>query len=275
VSAEQSQGSGGGSAGVGSLEGKVAVVTGAGRNIGRAIALALVEVGARVAVVDLDAAAAWRVQTELALRGAESLAIACDVSEEAAVESMVAEVVARFGRVDILVNNVAATDRGHTVVDQPVEEWRRIIDVTVTSAFVCSKHAARAMIRDGVRGCIVNLGSTSGYLGRVNATAYPTAKSALIGLTRSMAVQLGQFGIRVNLVAPNKAGSPVGERDVAEDRRVRNLLGRPTSPEDVARAVRFLVSDEAALVTGVDLLVDAGAVLAGDLPDPVNALGAR
>lgn len=250
-----------------SADRKVAIVTGAGRNIGRDIALKLSEVGIAVAVVDLDGALARDVAQEITgVQGADSaLAVPCNVVDEADIEKTVTAVASEMGGVHILVNNVAATDRGHTVVDLELAEWHRIFDACVTSTFLCSKWAARRMIAQGAGGAIVNIGSTSGYLGRSNALAYPMAKSALLGLTRSMAIQLGPHGIRVNLVVPNRAGSPVGEGDLRPGRQTSNLIGRSAEPADVARVVRFAVSGEAGFVTGTELLVDGGALLVGGL----------
>jgi NAD(P)-dependent dehydrogenase (short-subunit alcohol dehydrogenase family) len=248
-----------------SLDGRVAIVTGAGRNVGRAVALKLASAGASVGVVDMDADSARAVakEVEASRPGAVAVAIACDVTKASEVSAMVSEVCDRCGRVDILVNNVAASDRNKTVLTLEQDEWQHVFDACVTSAFLCTKYAAKQMARQGGGGAIVNLGSTSGYLGRGNATAYPMAKSALFGLTRAMAIQLGGDGIRVNLVAPNRVGSPVGEAEVPANRVVRNLLSdRPAVPMDIANMVAFLVSDEASFVTGVDVLVDAGAVLA-------------
>lgn len=246
-------------------ERKVAIVTGAGRNIGRDIALALAERGTSVAVVDRDVDLAESVAKEIDdLDGdAAALAVRCDVTDESDVERMVATVVDGLGGVHFLVNNVAATDRGSTVLDLSLDEWNRIFEICVTSTFLCTKWAARQMVEQGDGGAIVNIGSTSGYYGRSNALAYPMAKSALLGLTRSMAIQLGPHHIRVNLVAPNRAGSPVGQDALNPSRRTNNLVGRAAEPVDVALVVRFLLSSEAAFVTGTDLLVDGGALLVG------------
>lgn len=247
------------------LDGRVAIVTGAGRNVGRAIALKLASEGADVVVVDIDADSARAVAKEVeAIRpGTVAAAVRCDVTKASEVSAMVSQVCDRCAKIDILVNNVAASDREQTVLSLADNEWQQVFDACVTSAFLCTKYVGQQMARQGTGGAIINMGSTSGYLGRGNAVAYPMAKSALVGLTRSMAIQLGGLGIRVNLVAPNRVGSPVGEAEVPADRGVRNLLGnRPAEPMDIANMVAFLVSDEASFVTGVDVLVDGGAVLA-------------
>lgn len=246
------------------LDGKVALVTGAGRNIGQQIALELASMGADIVAVDLDPERAASVASEVRARrgGTRALPISADVSREPDVARMVRDAVEHFDHIDILVNNVATTDRGYSILDLPEAEWHRVIDTTLSSVFLCSQHLARHMVARGQGGSIVNIGSTSAYGGRGNAVAYPTAKSALFGLTKSMAIQLGSAGIRVNLVAPNKAGSPVGQDEASSTRGIRNLVGHPVEPVDIANAVGFLVSDSARSITGVDLLVDGGALLA-------------
>ncbi len=245
------------------LQGRVAVVTGAGRNIGQAIVLKLASRGANVVVADMDRERADAVAAEVEMaQGPDALPFVGDVSSSTDVTDLVSATIRRFGRIDMLVNNVATTDRGCTILDLAEEEWRRVLDVTLTSVFLCSQHVGRQMVAQGEGGSIVNIGSTSAYGGRGNAVAYPAAKSALFGLTKSMAIQLGPARIRVNLVAPNKAGSPVGRDTVTSDRAIRNLLGRPAEPADIANAVAFLMSDDASFITGVDLLVDGGAMLA-------------
>lgn len=246
------------------LQDKVALVTGAGRNIGREVALALARRGSDVVVADmeLDRASDVVAAIEALGTGASALAAGGDVSRSTDVDKLVHDGVDRFGHIDILVNNVATTDRGATILDLAEEEWHRVLGITLTSTFLCSQQVARHMVSAGAGGSIVNIGSTSGYGGRGNALAYPTAKSALFGLTRSMAIQLGRHGIRVNLVAPNKAGSPVGKDQIDPGRPIRNLVGHPVEPTDIAEAVCFLSSDAARCITGVDLLVDGGALLA-------------
>jgi NAD(P)-dependent dehydrogenase (short-subunit alcohol dehydrogenase family) len=244
---------------------KVAIVTGAGRNIGRDIALTLAADGIAVAVADRDGGLATAVAKQItgAHGKGAGLPVTCDVTDETEVQDMVAKTVEALGGVHYLVNNVAATDRGATVLELSLSEWNKIFEVCVTSTFLCTKWAARQMVEQDAGGAIVNIGSTSGYYGRANALAYPMAKSALFGLTKSMAIQLGPHGIRVNLVAPNRAGSPVGQDEINPARKTPNLIGRAAEPADVARVVRFLLSTEAGFVTGADLLVDGGALLVG------------
>ncbi|MGH3666215.1 MAG: SDR family NAD(P)-dependent oxidoreductase [Egibacteraceae bacterium] len=246
------------------LEDRVAVVTGGGRNVGQAIARRCVAEGARVAVVDLDVARGTATTDELNARRAGSARfVCCDVSKSDEVQRMVAGVVDAFGAVDILVNNVAISDRGRTVLDLDEDLWHTVLGVTLDSVFLCSKYVARQMVDQGRGGVIVNIGSTSGHRGRANATAYSAAKGAVVNLTRSLAAQLGPHGIRVNTVTPNKVGSPVGEDVEPADRKRANLLGRGAVPDDIANAVCFVASDEASFVTASDVLVDGGALYGG------------
>ncbi len=241
------------------LAGKVAVVTGGGRNVGEAIAVRFAQEGARVAVVDLDGERAQRT-VDLVDKEAPGAAVAvvCDVSDSASVQRMADAVVEAFGGVDVLVNNVAITDRGATVLDLDEAEWDRVLKVTLTSVFLCTKYVGKKIVETGRGGSVINIGSTSGYRARPNATAYPAAKAAVINLTRSFAAQLAPFGIRANSVTPNKVGSPVGQDVEPEDRKRRNLVGRGAQPLDIANAVLFLASEESGFVDATDLVVDGG-----------------
>jgi NAD(P)-dependent dehydrogenase (short-subunit alcohol dehydrogenase family) len=245
------------------LAGRRAIVTGAGRNVGEAVARRFAGEGARVVVADIDPEAAARVAKAINDERPDSaVAVVCDVSSPEDVQRLVDTSWAELGSVDSLVNGVAITDRPATVLDLPDELWQRVLDVTLTSAFLTTKYLAKRMVAEGSGGVIVHIGSTSGQFARKNALAYPTAKTALYGLVRSLALQLGGQGIRVNTVSPNKVGSPVGTDVEPADRARKNLLGRACTPEDIANAVAFMCSDEASFVTGTDLLVDGGAVIA-------------
>jgi len=241
------------------FEGKIALVTGAGRNVGAAVAQRFADEGAGVAVVDLDPERGQRTVAEIEAKhpGAAHY-VKCDVSDSADVQAMVADVVERLGGIDVLVNNVAITDRGATVLNLDEEVWHRVLKVTLDSVFLCSKYVGRHMVDSGRAGSIVNIGSTSGFHGRPNALVYGVAKAGVLNMSRSMANQLGRHGIRVNTVIPNKVGSPVGEEIEPEGRKRENLLGRGGQPEDIAAAVAFMASDDAGFVTATDLLVDGG-----------------
>jgi NAD(P)-dependent dehydrogenase (short-subunit alcohol dehydrogenase family) len=246
------------------LTGQVAIVTGGGRNIGEEIAKLFVSEGAKVAIFDMDKARGDKVAGDLVKDGGEAAAFVVDVSKTADVERGVAEVAKRFGRIDILVNNVAISDN-KTILECSEEDWDRVMNVTLKGPFLMGKYVAKQMIAQGSGGKMVNIASTSAFRGRPRAIAYTTAKSGVINLTRSMAVQLAQYNIRVNSVSPNKAGSPVGKDEFNSDRPITNLLKRPVEPSDVAKAVLFLVSDDATFVLGENLFVDGG-VMAVDIP---------
>ena len=251
------------------LENRVGLVTGAGRNIGEEVAHALAREGARVAVVDVRQNAAEAVAQSINATCPEAaMAVVADVSASADVQRMVSEVLARWGGIDILVNNAAITDH-KTVLDLDEEEWDRVMEVTLKSVYLCTKYAAKHMANQGRGGRIINIASTSGHRGRADSTAYTAAKGGVLNLTRSLAIQLAPYGIRVNSVTPNMVGSPVGEDTISKDRRISNLVGRQGMPPDIAAAVIFLASDDADFITAVDLLADGGA-LAGSAPAPVQ-----
>ena len=239
------------------LQNKVAIVTGAGRNIGEAAAKLFASEGAAVAVVDINGPAAERVAGEIRAAGGRAIPLAIDVSVEDQVIRMVEATSSAFGQINILVNNVAITDKG-SLFDLSVAEWDRIMAVTLRSPFLVSKYVAKRMIDTGQTGAFINISSTSGHRGRENATAYSTAKAGILNLTRSLAIQLAPHGIRVNSVSPNRIGSPVGKDSIDPSRGVINLLKRPGEPEEVAKTLLFLVSDDASFIVAEDILVDGG-----------------
>jgi NAD(P)-dependent dehydrogenase (short-subunit alcohol dehydrogenase family) len=246
------------------LENQVAIVTGAGRNIGEAIAKLFAQEGGKVAVVDLDQGRGTRVASAINEAGpGKAISIACDVASASSVEKMVETVVKEFGGVDILVNNAAWTDH-KTIFDITEEEWDRTMNVCLRSVWYCTRSAAKVMIEQKRNGNVINIASTSGHWGRKEATAYTTAKAGVLNLTRSIAVQLAPHGIRVNSISPNRIGSPVGEDAVPENRFVRNLAGRRGVPMDIAKAALFLASAESDFIYAIDLPVDGGALAIRD-----------
>jgi NAD(P)-dependent dehydrogenase (short-subunit alcohol dehydrogenase family) len=246
------------------LENQVAIVTGAGRNIGEDIAKLFVLEGAKVAVVDLDLGRGSRVAADINAKNAGSaISVACDVASPSSVDQMVQTVVKTFGGVDILVNNAAWTDH-KTLFDITEEEWDRVMNVCLRSVWYCTRAAAKAMIEHKRKGKIINIASTSGHWGRKEATAYTTAKAGVLNFTRSIAVQLAPEGIRVNSISPNRIGSPVGQEEVPENRFVRNLAGRRGVPMDIAKSAVFFASDESDFIYAVDLPVDGGALAVRD-----------
>lgn len=239
------------------LKGQVAIITGAGRNIGEETAKLLASEGASIAVVDMDKERGDKVAGEITQAGGDAMGFVANIGSEADIQRLVKEVVARWGRIDILVNNAAISDNKN-ILDISKEEWDRVIGVTLTGPFLMSKYVAQQIVKQGTGGKIVNVGSTSGVYGRKRAVAYAAAKGGITSLTRSMAVQLAPHNIRVNAVVPNKIGSPVGKSEFDPNRQVVNLRGRPGVPIDMARAVLFLVSDDSDFIVGDMLFVDGG-----------------
>ncbi|MEX2548005.1 MAG: SDR family NAD(P)-dependent oxidoreductase [Chloroflexota bacterium] len=249
--------------GRGRLAGKVSIITGAGQNIGRAMAELFAAEGSAVAVVELNEERAERVVAAIGNAGGQAAAFVADVTDEAAVEQLVASVVEAFGGLDVLVNNVAATVNA-SLVDCTLEQWEMIHGVTLKATFLCSKHAARQMIAQGRGGSIVNMGSTSGLRGIRGKFPYAVAKAGVYNLTRAAAMELAEHGIRVNTLTPTQTGSPVGvaDEDFASTVRAsepRGIpLGRWGRPIDQANAALFLASAESSFITGVDLPCDGG-----------------
>ena len=244
----------------GRLEGKVAIITGAGRNIGKAMAQRFAEEGAAVVVADNHEGRATDVAGSIAQAGGRALALVVDVSHEDEIAATVQRTVHEFGRLDVLVNNVAMTVN-KPVLETTIEEWDLCMAVTLRSAFLGIKHGARAMIAAGNGGSIVNVASTSGHRGSKSKFAYAVAKAGVLNLTRAAAVDLAEHGIRVNTLTPTQTGSPVGQEDDVPDRGVKPggiPIGRFGRPPEQAAAALFLASDEASFITGADLVCDGG-----------------
>src|SRR4029077_14134123 len=204
-------------------------------------------------------------------RGGDALGIVCDVTDEAQVEAMVARAREEYGGVDVLVNNAGILG-GLSVFEMPLERWNRQIGVNLTGTFLCTKHVARLMVEQGRRGSIIVVVSTAGHQGQAGNIAYSTTKSGLLNFTRAAAMDLVKHGIRVNSLTPPATDVAEGdERAVAwgrarPDRRGRVLdfakmlpMDKLPSPRHYARAVVFLASDDAEMITGADLRVDGGA----------------
>jgi len=254
------------------LAGKVAIVTGTSPNIGGGLAQGLADEGARVACVDVVADNAEQCAAWITKRGGEALGIVADTTDEAQVQAMVARVRDAYGGVDILVNNAGILG-GESVVDMPLERWNRQIAVNLTGTFLCTKHVGRLMIEQGRRGSIIVIVSTAGHQGQVGNIGYCTSKSGLLNFTRAAAMDLAKHHIRVNSLTPTATDVEEGVERAVEwgrpraERRGRLLdfakmipAGELPSPRHYARAAVFLASDDAEMITGFDLRVDAGAI---------------
>ena len=236
---------------------RVAIVTGAGRNIGESLAKLFAAEGAKIVAVDMDEGRGKKIADEITKANQDAIYVKADVSDEQSVKDMVAAAIAAFGRIDIMVNNVAISDNKN-IREITLDDWNRTIAVTLTSQFLCSKYVAEQMIEQGDGGAIINIGSTSGFQGRGSAVAYAAAKGGVANLMRALAVQFAPYKIRVNSIVPNKIGSPVGKAEFDPTRAVPNLVGRAGKPDELARAVLFMASDDASFVVGENLVVDGG-----------------
>jgi NAD(P)-dependent dehydrogenase (short-subunit alcohol dehydrogenase family) len=205
----------------------------------------------------MDRNRADKVTAAITAAGGKAKSYVCDVAQEEQIIAAVNAVAADWGRVDILINNVAISDNKH-LFDITKAEWDRVLAVCLTAPMLFSKYAAKEMIAGKRGGKIVNVSSTSGHYGRGRAIAYTSAKAGVINLTRSLAIQLAPYDIRVNCVVPNKIGSPVGKDEFNPDRKVLNLRNRPGEPIDLARAMLFLVSEDSDFIAGTELFVDGG-----------------
>ncbi len=241
------------------LDGKVAVVTGGARGLGRAAAELLAEAGAAVAILDRDAAAGAK--TAGGIAGASFHPV--DVTEEASVEAAMAAVVARHGGIDVLVNNAGIGLR-HPAVDHPLADWDKVVAVNLTGVFLCARTAARTMLVRG-GGAIVNLASIMGFSGGgvYPNVSYQATKGAVVNMTRALAVEWAKSGIRVNAVAPtwvktDLTAALLAQPDVLARIEALTPMARLATPEEVAHAILFLASPAAAMVTGHTLPVDGG-----------------
>jgi 3-oxoacyl-[acyl-carrier protein] reductase len=244
------------------LSGRVAIVTGAGRNIGRAIALALADGGAAVVVnARSNVQEAKAVAAEIERAGGKAFAVTADVADADAVASMVKDAASRFGRIDILVNN-AAVRAEQAIETMSLAEWRAVTAVILDGAFNCVKACLPHLKRSGA-GAIVNIGGISAHTGAARRPHVVTAKAGLVGFTRALAHELAADNIRVNTVTPGLMATPrpAGQPEPQHHALVRSLVGRRGEPADIAAAVRFLCGPGAGFVTGQNIQVNGGTFL--------------
>jgi 3-oxoacyl-[acyl-carrier protein] reductase len=244
------------------FKGKVAVVTGGARGIGKAICRRLSAAGAQIALLDVNLEGAQATAQELSAAGAQARAYACDVSDAAGVEAVVEQILKDFGRIDVLVNNAGIT-RDQLLIRLADDAWKKVLDVNLSGTFYMTRAVARPMLR-ARSGAIVNVASVVGLVGNAGQANYSASKAGVTGLTKTAARELGGRGIRVNAVAPGFIDTEMTAALSAEQKKklTEGLpLGRLGTPEDVAAAVCFLASDDAAYVTGQVLNVCGGMVM--------------
>jgi NAD(P)-dependent dehydrogenase (short-subunit alcohol dehydrogenase family) len=242
------------------FEGKTAFVTGAASGIGRATATAFATEGARVAVTDRDVASLQEIEKDLKAAGADVLAISCDVSKPDEVRAAVDQTVKAFGRIDCAFNNAGVENKATPLAEIEIEEWDRILNINLRGAFVCMKHELAQMLKQG-GGVIVNTSSGAGIRGVAGGSAYAASKHAIIGMTKSAALDYAKSNIRVNAVLPGNIATPMMERFTGGDiQKAIDLepVGRLGKPEEIAEAVLWMCSDLGGFVTGASIVVDGG-----------------
>jgi len=247
------------------LKGKVAIVTGAGRSIGQAIATLFAREGAAVVIAEIDGDRAIEVAREIEAAGGTALALPTDISRVDSVEAMAEETMDRFGTIDILVNNAAISGKAvglNAFLTLDVDhDWKRIIDTNLTGTFICSKVVAGQMAEIGKGGVILNVSSVSGSCPTLGCTPYGVSKAGVNMLTRTLAGELANHSIRVNGIAPGPivSESSIVPGHLEPDPAKTNLLtGRWGNLDDISRAALFFVSDDASFITGQILGVDGG-----------------
>ena len=258
------------------LQGKVAIVTGAASGIGRASAIAFAHEGAKVVVVDIDERHGLETVATIAAQGNEALFARADVASEADVKQVIEAAMARWARIDILFNN-AGVVLVKPLEEMTGEEWDRVMSINVKAAFLAIKHAVPHMRRGG-GGAILNTGSIASFTGQRGTPVYSASKGAIALLTKSLALDFGRDRIRVNCICPGITDTPMlrehlGHGDEGEARIRARLARVPTgeilSPEDVARAALYLVSDDSIGITGVLHVVDGGLLAAAEYDVPL------
>jgi len=247
------------------LQGQVAVVTGAGQGIGKAIATRFASEGADIGIIDVNAEKAQATSEDIRRIGRNALVSVADVANFHAVEAAIAKIVGELGRLDILINNAGIEKRAPFLEITP-EDWQRQLDVNLSGTFFCMQLAAREMAKRGY-GRIVNLSSVAGLIGPIDLAAYGAAKAGIVGLTRAGALDLADFGITVNAIAPGPIETElmlgVWTAEALRERPQHGAIARFGTVDEIAASALFLASPESGFITGVTLSIDGGAAAAG------------
>ncbi|MBD2863944.1 SDR family NAD(P)-dependent oxidoreductase [Paenibacillus oceani] len=246
---------------MGRLQGKVALITGAGGGMGKADALLFAKEGAKVAISDIQEDKIQQVVAEIKQNGGEAIGFRQDVSQEEEWVHIVGETVKQFGKIDILVNN-AGISGATPLLDMTVEEWNRIMNINLTGTFLGQKHVIPHMIQNG-GGSIINISSIAGLTGGSGAGAYTASKGAVRLLTKATAIDYAKFNIRANSIHPGYIATPMTVDLMADEKmkqwfQAQTPLPRLGAPEDIAAGALFLASDESSYITGIELPIDGG-----------------
>jgi NAD(P)-dependent dehydrogenase (short-subunit alcohol dehydrogenase family) len=243
---------------------KIAVVTGGAGGIGQAVAEKFFKNNYSLVLLDLNDEAGQAVTAELSKRGAPVMFLAANLAEEAEVKAAFDKIIAAYSRVDILVNVAGGSLHRHALEDFPLAHWRAVIDANLTSAFLCCR-AVAALMKSQKSGAIVNISSDIGFSGDASRSAYAAAKAGILGLTRTLALELAPFGVRANAVAPGRIATPrvrANYTDTEWEAAAKKIpLGHAGTPEDVAEAVVYLAGDAAKHLTGQTLHVNGGRIM--------------
>jgi NAD(P)-dependent dehydrogenase (short-subunit alcohol dehydrogenase family) len=247
----------------GILEGKVALVTGAGSGIGRAIALAFVREGAMVGAGDINVAASDETVRTIQESGGKAFSIKCDVGKAAEVEEMVNKTIEKFGHLDCSVNNAGIPGKKCPIVDYPEEDWSQVLRTNLTGVWLCMKYEIPQMLKQG-KGAIVNMSSASGLIGTPEISAYTASKHGVVGVTKTAALEYAKAGIRINAVCPGSVRTALMENMLTQHPELEKYfldahpIGRMGTTNEIAEAVLWLCSDSASFVTGSIMTVDGG-----------------